>query len=94
MSRYSRDVSKSEQKTGTPLDTRIYRGIVIRVGRTHTGSVAFWSMFAVRLPVAVQSRCLPRYFFTHARLSLPLERVLFHALRAEDREVERNRVAG
>lgn len=36
------------------------------------------SVFAMRLPVAMQSRCLPRYFFTHARLSLPLERVLFH----------------
>lgn len=42
-------------------------------------------MFAMRLPVAMQSRCLPRYFFTHARLSLLLERVLFHALTGIER---------
>lgn len=33
----------------------------------------------------MQSRCLPRYFFAHARLSLPLERVLFHALAGIER---------
>lgn len=51
----------------------------------HTGSSCFCRMFAMRLPVAMQSRCLPRYFFTHARLSLLLERVLFHALTGIER---------
>lgn len=52
---------------------------------TRAQSSCFCRMFAVRLPVAMQSRCLPRYFFTHARLSLPLERVLFHTLTGIER---------